>query len=270
MSLTVWSGNSAMRKRMRKTSKGQPPPCLKELKKHQEERVEAARTQWAQEEKSGSYIPSTKADWKGCAKELRTALCKDQRWLCAYCMQRIQTFPEDRADEGEIVPSTPKETKMGIEHFVARSAKWELMYEWSNLLGVCCGKSRNDVHCDEARGDLVLHYDPATSLILERGFTYSRQAPSGTNGRGYWVRGNTSNAKSDIEHLNLNAPALAANRIGAIDHVRKKMSVLSGNPAKSRKFAQKRLAAARSQNPPAFAPLVEEYLQAKLDKWNRR
>lgn len=77
---------------------------------------------------------------------LRTSLLKEQGYLCAYCMRRIN----DNHNE------------VKIEHYKPRNDENELDY--SNLLAVCTGTStstkKERQHCDTKKGDTVLHIDP--------------------------------------------------------------------------------------------------------------
>ena len=75
---------------------------------------------------------------------LRESLLKEQGYLCAYCMSRIDN----------------ENTK--IEHYVPRNNENELDYK--NLLAVCEGKSfgneKKHQHCDTQKGNRTLQIDP--------------------------------------------------------------------------------------------------------------
>ena len=74
---------------------------------------------------------------------LRTSLLKEQGYLCAYCMSRIND-------------------KVKVEHYNARTFDNELDYK--NLLAVCTGNlAGSDLerqHCDTKKGNSSLHIDP--------------------------------------------------------------------------------------------------------------
>ena len=77
---------------------------------------------------------------------LRTSLLKEQGYLCAYCMCRLN----DNHNE------------VKIEHYQPRNSDNELDY--NNLLAVCTGNSTNNEpcrqHCDTKKGNTKLHIDP--------------------------------------------------------------------------------------------------------------
>lgn len=83
--------------------------------------------------------------------ELRTALVREQRGLCCYCLSRIR----DSADS----------TK--VEHWHSQSHYPAEALQYSNLLAVCKGgegaESRGR-HCDTSKGDRDLLRNPANPL----------------------------------------------------------------------------------------------------------
>lgn len=83
---------------------------------------------------------------------LRDSLLKEQGYLCAYCMSRI-----DNAN-----------TK--IEHYVPRNNENELDYK--NLLAVCEGKSfdneKKHQHCDTQKGNRTLQIDPQNEFHISQ------------------------------------------------------------------------------------------------------
>lgn len=96
---------------------------------------------------------------------LRDSLLKEQGYLCAYCMSRIDD-----------------EKNIKIEHYVPRNNENELDYE--NLLAVCKGNSAgNDEkhqHCDTKKGNKTLEIDPKNKYHISQisykpnGTIYSR------------------------------------------------------------------------------------------------
>lgn len=78
---------------------------------------------------------------------LREALCKEQGYLCAYCMQRIE----------------PRTTKMKIEHWHAQSSHPNEQLDYQNMLGVCRGgdgMSPSVQHCDTRKGEKEIRINP--------------------------------------------------------------------------------------------------------------
>lgn len=79
--------------------------------------------------------------------ELNGALAREQGYLCAYCMQRIEPDP----------------AHMKIEHWKAQSKHPHLQLDWNNMLGVCKGREGQRLelqHCDSFRGDRELVINP--------------------------------------------------------------------------------------------------------------
>lgn len=80
--------------------------------------------------------------------DLRTALLKEQGFLCCYCTRRI---------------TAPTEAKMVIEHFRPYSKYEKLRLEWSNLLASCKGGEggpKHLFHCDETKKDEEITLNP--------------------------------------------------------------------------------------------------------------
>lgn len=76
--------------------------------------------------------------------DIRKSLLKEQGYICAYCMKRI----EENSD-------------IKIEHYEARNNENELAYK--NLLAVCKGNegySKERQTCDTQKGNQILHIDP--------------------------------------------------------------------------------------------------------------
>lgn len=100
-------------------------------------------------------------------KEMRTLLIKEQGYLCAYCMRRIE--PE----------------KSTIEHYIPRSKEPKKSLNYHNLLAVCCGNLGCDQTCDKNRGNTdifinptipnhinMISYNKATGEILSSDYNY--------------------------------------------------------------------------------------------------
>ena len=139
---------------------------------------------------------------------VRSALIQEQGALCAYCEGRIRESPRE-----------PK-LQMKIEHWSARhdDAQHGLIFTWSNLLGVCCGESGGDAHCDTYRGRLstdqqALHINPAQAHNLQSLFRML--------GDGRLVS-DDERVQADIETLNLNCALLKRNRVAALEQARER------------------------------------------------
>lgn len=133
--------------------------------------------------------------------EIRNSLLKEQGYLCAYCMRRIED---------------PSEIK--IEHYVARNSENELDYK--NLLAVCKGNEgsrKENQTCDTKKGSEVLHINPQKNAdILTISYT-----------RNGIIKSSNEVYQQDIDNiLNLNDKNgyLIAARKGAIKAIQKNIA----------------------------------------------
>ncbi len=130
--------------------------------------------------------------FKGVKPALQEGLCKEQGYICCYCMQRIE----------------PTGTKMHVEHFRSQDSFKEDKYEYSNMLAACCGNSNikgAEKHCDASKAEGVLKYNPSdSSSDIEVLISYD---PDGT------IRSSDGEFDSQLNSvLNLNAAFLKNNR----------------------------------------------------------
>ncbi len=71
-------------------------------------------------------------------------LLEEQGYLCAYCMGRISSELNKHY-----------EPKIGVEHFLSQEKHPNKSLNYSNMLGVCNGKSGEHLHCDKTVGGKV-------------------------------------------------------------------------------------------------------------------
>ncbi|MBM4343414.1 MAG: TIGR02646 family protein [Deltaproteobacteria bacterium] len=93
---------------------------------------------------------TTHADYSNYADKdgLRSALVRDQRGLCCYCMNRIEASG----------------SAMKVEHWRCQSRNADLELSYSNLLAACLGgHSQPEAlqHCDTRKGEHDLKFNPA-------------------------------------------------------------------------------------------------------------
>jgi uncharacterized protein (TIGR02646 family) len=77
---------------------------------------------------------------------IRESLLKEQGFICAYCMQRID------------------ENKMKIEHWHSQEKHEDERLDYKNMLAVCKGNeghSPKQQHCDTKKADKDIKYNPA-------------------------------------------------------------------------------------------------------------
>lgn len=94
------------------------------------------------------YKKKSNAYFDGCPKdEVRKALLKEQGYLCAYCMKRIEDDP----------------LKTKIEHWKPQCILSEYERLDYNNLFICCTGHLQDIQsetCDSNKGDTIITVDP--------------------------------------------------------------------------------------------------------------
>ncbi len=76
--------------------------------------------------------------------DIQVSLLEEQGHLCAYCMGRISLELNEYY-----------QPKIGIEHFLPQENHADKSLDYSNMLGVCNGKSGEHHHCDKTIGGKV-------------------------------------------------------------------------------------------------------------------
>ena len=74
--------------------------------------------------------------------ELKDSLLKEQGYLCAYCMARID------------------KDHMKVEHFKPQSLYPQDILAYGNLLACCLGKTQDESHCDTSKGNAEISLSP--------------------------------------------------------------------------------------------------------------
>lgn|SRR5574344_64646 len=142
--------------------------------------------------------------------DLRASLIREQGYICAYCMKRI--------DLGIDVNG---ENKTRIEHIKAESKSLrenhpEETLDYSNMVLCCNGESSGQRHCDLNRRDRDLHLSPLNSVDMKN-IRYS--SGDGT------IKSSDPSADNDLNNvLNLNNSVLKANRLEVLKVMINKMS----------------------------------------------
>lgn len=216
-------------------------------------------------EREANKPPESK-DWNpgACAPPIREALHRDQYGLCGYCMQRIgrhgcSDHPKPLGNRG-----------MRIEHLEAREYAPRRMYDWDNLLGVCCGRSGSpsgDIfdHCDRSRGSRDLQLDPTRRAPDPEGVLDYRRCP---DTGGLLIEADPP-YDEDLRRLNLNNPTLARRRRDAEMAIARRLARLR-QPGERRRTLERLLTVATTPDPngelPEFAPVVVRYIHRKLNR----
>ncbi len=126
--------------------------------------------------------------------ELRSALIKEQGYICAYCMRRI---PVDDPNE--------KETSK-IEHIHSRTEYPNLQLDFSNMVICCPGNIGNNAHCDKSKAHKSISFD-IFKPQLEESISYESR-----NGKIKSSNPDWDKEINDNKTLNLNDSLLMINR----------------------------------------------------------
>lgn len=200
-------------------------------------------------------------DWSsvhGTQKQaMREALLGEQKQLCAYCMSPI---PESTAEW------------MKVEHFIARAAADEHIFDWSNLLGVCRGEigqaaadRTGQYHCDTHRGHLpvntqTLHVHPA-SFPPDAGTLFAYTTAGEIRPASTIRPPESDRVHETIDRLNLNVSRLVRNRAGVLETFRAMLRKHFSRAEIERLLAIARGGAAGKLQP--YAQVAVAYLEKK-------
>lgn len=132
--------------------------------------------------------------------ELRTALLKEQGYLCAYCMRRIpvKDFSETETSK--------------IEHLKSRNNFPDLQLNYDNMVICCPGNINGNSHCDKSKGHDSLSFSPF-DISVQSSITYGTKDGE--------IKSTNAIINDDINRfLSLNNTMLKANRIATLDGIR--------------------------------------------------
>lgn len=178
-----------------------------------------------------------------CRQEIREKLCRDQGCLCAYCERRIR----------------PEEGGAFIEHWLPRSLGEDEL-KWSNMVGVCSGRSPETLHCDKSRPpETLLYLHP----VQGRGPSPRRYLRYLASGRVEARDGSPEDVGRDIDdYLNLNAPHLQRARKVVYDALRARLTTDSFSPAALKREKQR-----HTLKPGGKLPEQAELVLYQIDRW---
>lgn len=118
---------------------------------------------------------------------VRADLAREQGWLCAFCMRRID--PDDADERGERTMKIAHRTPIDVDPGQALS--------WRNLLGSCDGGQRSGWRtksCDAAQGPAPLTVDPTVRASCSY-VRYERRESK----RGLFITSSHAEIKADVE-----------------------------------------------------------------------
>lgn len=178
---------------------------------------------------------------------LVSSLLHEQKFLCAYCMCRIN-----------------KET-MSVEHWQAITTHPAMQIAYGNLLAVCCGNdskgnSKDKQHCDTKKGNSILNYNPSDLSHHSRlKIHYAKNGEVSSDDQDF-------NAQlSDV--LNLNFEDMKARRKNVFDRVCSALAVLPKNASKAsiQRVLDNWRTPDRNHKLPPFAGVAMYFLEKRLD-----
>lgn len=192
------------------------------------------------------------------SRELKTSLCNEQGYLCAYCMSRIRPF-KDSGNSG-----------MRVEHWDSQSAAPTKTLEYSNMLGVCEGQYDDKIYtCDNFRGkpkhgnNGQLKFNPAKKEDHAK-----LKIHYASDGR--ILSEDEEFDKQLNEILNLNADILCNNRKAQIDTIVKVFRKYGDDRELSKSFLQKMIDKYASKNEDGmlspFCGVAIYYLKKRLKR----
>nr|WP_314749911.1 retron system putative HNH endonuclease [uncultured Porphyromonas sp.] len=121
--------------------------------------------------------------------ELKDSLLKEQGYLCAYCMARID------------------KDHMKVEHFNPQSLYPDDTFTYRNLLACCLGKTEEESHCDTSKGNAEIKLSPLEPSCVD---TLSYESGTGA------IKSSNESYNKDLDTLNLNALIIKDNRHKAL------------------------------------------------------
>lgn len=178
--------------------------------------------------------------------KLKDALLKEQGYLCAYCMQRIDS------------------SKMKIEHFLSQSNNKSKELDYSNFFACCLGnegKNFSAQHCDTHKRDSSISINPADNNIDIQSTIYYTN-----NGE---IKSHNKQYDFDVNNtLNLNVAYLKNNRKSIIKSLELYLSSFAGMAKKSE--LKKSLARWQEKDPAGcykqYAGVAIYYFSKKLQR----
>jgi uncharacterized protein (TIGR02646 family) len=127
-------------------------------------------------------------------RRVRADLSREQGWLCAFCMRRID--PDAADARGEPTMKIAHRTPIDVDPAQALS--------WRNLLGSCDGGQRSGWRtksCDAAQGSTALTVDPTVETSCAR-LRYERRGAR----QGLFITSKDPELRADVEQtLGLNS-----------------------------------------------------------------
>lgn len=198
-----------------------------------------------------AYRSTPNATYKGFVDSdqlLKKALCKEQGYLCCYCMRRLST------------------NSVSVEHYITQSkhqdspfsedVHFQNQLKYSNLLASCNDKWRN---CSGIRGDIPISSDPTNSEIEQKiGWL--------KNGKAYSIYKDQAIERDIEKTLRLNEETLKVNRASIIKKVRADCEKHNWQPPKLKTLLRNWKSLDKEGQYNEYCQVAIEYLSKKLAK----
>lgn len=147
--------------------------------------------------------------------ELRAALAKEQGYICAYCMCRLE------------VPENTRVQTNRVEHIKCRERFDNLKLDYSNMVMCCKGLSKNEEHCDLSKKSMDISFSPLDGSFIE---TISYNTRTGE------IKVVDKNIQEEINKIIcLNLPIIKRNRLEVLRGIIQSLDRYNWNAAKLRR-----------------------------------
>lgn len=172
--------------------------------------------------------------------ELKDSLLKEQGYLCAYCMARID------------------KDHMKVEHFKPQSLYPQDIFVYGNLLACCLGKTQEKSHCDTSKGNAEISLSPLSPSCVD---TLSYESGTGK------IKSSDPDYERELDcPLNLNAPIIMQNRREELQGVIQALQSVGFNSGNIRSLLKEWNSVDKEGKRKPYCGIVIYFLEKKLKK----
>lgn len=170
--------------------------------------------------------------------ELKDSLLKEQGYLCAYCMARID------------------KDHMKVEHFKPQSLYPDDTFAYGNLLACCQGKTQGEPHCDTSKGKVEIKLSPLEPSCVD---TLSYKYGTGE------IRSSNLDYDRELDcPLHLNTPIIRQNRRKELQGIIKALQSKGFNSGAIRRLLRRWDSVDEEGKRKPYCGIVIYYLKKKL------
>lgn len=172
--------------------------------------------------------------------ELKDSLLKEQGYLCAYCMARID------------------KDHMKVEHFKPQSLYPQDIFVYGNLLACCLGKTQEKSHCDTSKGNAEVSLSPLSPSCID---TLSYESGTGK------IKSSDLDYERELDRiLHLNTPIIKQNRLRVLQGAIQALRSVGFNSGAIGSLLKKWDAVDREGKRKPYCGIVIYFLEKKLKK----